>query len=90
MTFDQISEDPRGASQAAAKALDLSVPAAMLEESIARNLGRYSKRPERPYCHESTSAQNRQLERDHGEVMARALEWARDIGLKGECAAAGV
>lgn len=90
MTFDQISEDPRGASQAAAKALDLSVPAAMLEESIARNLGRYSKRPERPYCHEATSAQNRQLERDHGEVMSRALEWARDIGLKGECAAAGV
>lgn len=87
MTFTRIAGDPGEACHAAAKALDLPVPEARLEESVARNLGRHSKTPERPYCHEAFSKQNREIERDFGEVMARVLEWARDVGLKGECAA---
>ena len=46
-----------------------------------------SKTPERPYCHEAFSKQNRDVERDYGEVMSRTLDWARETGLKAECTA---
>ena len=87
MSFNRIAGNPGKASQAAAQALDLRVPEARLKESVARSLGRHSKTPERPYCHEAFSKQNRDVERDYGEVMSRTLDWARETGLKAECTA---
>lgn len=87
MSFDRIAADPAEACRAAAAALGVAIPRARLDESVSRYIGLHAKMPGLAYCAESLASRNRDVEREHGRVIGRALDWAAMSGLKGECRA---
>ena len=81
LTLDEIEDDPVRAALTAARALDLDIEEPDVVSSARRWTGRYAKDRKERYSVSRRRAENERIEKAHGGVIDRALDWAELTGL---------
>ena len=81
LTLAEIEADPLQASLFASEALELDNSASELQATITERVQRYAKYPALTYSTKERRAQNEEIERTHGQLFDRALNWAALSGI---------
>jgi hypothetical protein len=88
LTLEDIEQCPMQACELAARALDLDIPAEQFQVAVRERGGRHAKDPSHAYSPERQAAENAQVERLHGPLIDRVLDWSALVGLRGDVCAA--